>query len=170
MGTPAASPADPEPGGEHEPFLRRTLELARAGVAADLGGPFGALVVREGEILAEGENRVLSSHDPTAHAEVVALRAAARLLGTHELLGCTLYASCEPCPMCLAAAWWSRVERIVFAATRHDAAAAGFDDAAIYDELTRPLPDRRLPCTHVPHPAAPLPFADWLAKEDRRPY
>lgn len=166
MGTPAASPAHPE----HEPFLLRTLELARAGVAADLGGPFGALVVRDGKILAEGENRVLSSHDPTAHAEVIALRAAATRLGTHELLGCTLYASCEPCPMCLAAAWWSRVERIVFAATRHDAAAAGFDDAAIYDELTLPLSARRLPMLRLPLEAASRPFADWLAKEDRRPY
>src|SRR5690606_1587565 len=99
-----------------------------------LGGPFGALVVRAGEVLATGENRVLSSHDPTAHAEIVALRAAALRAGTHELRGATLYASCEPCPMCLAAAWWARVDRVIFAATREDAAAAGFDDAAIYTE------------------------------------
>lgn len=153
-----------------EPFLRRAIELARAGVAADLGGPFGALVVRDGEILAEGENRVLASHDPTAHAEIVALRAAARRLGTHELQGCTLYTSCEPCPMCLGAAWWARVERIVFAATRHDAAAAGFDDAAIYAELTRPLAARVLPIAHVPHPQGRGPFDDWRAKADRIPY
>ena len=155
---------------EHTQYLSRAIELARAGLRNGLGGPFGALVVRAGEVLATGENRVLSSHDPTAHAEIVALRAAALRAGTHELRGATLYASCEPCPMCLAAAWWARVERVVFAATREDAARAGFDDAAIYEELAKPLAARKLPIEHVAIPGAELPFSDWASSSARTPY
>ena len=156
--------------GEDQRFLAEAIRLAREGVRGDRGGPFGAVVVRAGEAVGRGENRVLSTQDPTAHAEVVALRAAAARLGTHELTGCVLYASCEPCPMCLGAAWWARVERVVFAASRDDAAAAGFDDAALYEELARPLEARRLTARHVAVEDALAPFRDWQAKEDRIPY
>lgn len=147
--------------------LARALELARASVAAG-GGPFGAVVARAGEVLGEGTNRVTATHDPTAHAEVVALRAAAARLGTHDLTGTTLFASCEPCPMCLGAALWARVARVVFAATRDDAAAAGFDDARFHAHFAGGPP--ALGLEHRAHPDALAPFDDWRAKADRRPY
>ena len=112
-------------------LLRRTIELSIESVA-EHGGPFGALVVRDGRILGEGRNRVVPDADPTAHAEVLALRAAARALGTHDLSGCEIYASCEPCPMCLGAIHWARIRVVHYAAGRDDAAAAGFDDARLY--------------------------------------
>jgi tRNA(Arg) A34 adenosine deaminase TadA len=149
--------------------IARAIALARANVAEG-GGPFGALVVRGGRVLGSGANRVVPSADPTAHAEVVAIRAACARIGTHELAGCTLFASSEPCPMCLAAAYWARVERLVFAATRADAAAAGFDDERLYAELGLPLERRSLPTVRLAHPAARSPFDEWAAKADRAPY
>ncbi len=125
--------------------LREAIALARAGAAGGCGGPFGAVIVHEGRVVGRGENRVTSTNDPTAHAEMVAIRAACTNLGRFHLAGATLYTSCEPCPMCLAAAYWAHVARIVFACTRDDAAAIGFDDAFLYRELVAPPAARRVP-------------------------
>jgi guanine deaminase len=151
-------------------LLRRAVELALEGVRAGRGGPFGAVVALDGAIVGEGCNRVTSTNDPTAHAEVVAIRAACARLGRHELSGCTLYASCEPCPMCLAAIHWARLERLVFAAGREDAAAAGFDDAAFYRELALPPEQRALCAERLRVDGDGEPFRAWLAKPDRVPY
>lgn len=150
--------------------LRRAIALSRDKMLAGAGGPFGAVVARGDEVLAEGWNQVTTHCDPTAHAEIVALRGAAARLQQFSLAGCVLYTSCEPCPMCLAAAYWARIDRIVFAATRADAAAGGFDDAFLYEELARPLAQRRLPMGQALHDEAAAVFADWLAKPDRVPY
>lgn len=151
-------------------FLREAIRLSRIRMRQGRGGPFGAVVTKGGVILARGWNQVTSTCDPTAHAEVVAIRRACRKLGTFELAGSVLYASCEPCPMCLAAAYWARVDRLVFGATRADAALGGFDDAFIYDQL--PLgPDRwSLPTTRLLRDEAAPVFEEWLAKPDRVPY
>jgi guanine deaminase len=150
--------------------LRRAIALSRERMAAGLGGPFGAVVACGSEVLAEGWNQVTSACDPTAHAEIVALRAAAARRQDFSLAGCVLYSSCEPCPMCLAAAYWARIERVVYAATRADAAAAGFDDAFLYEELAKPPGQRRLPLCQALHDEAAPVFAEWLAKPDREPY
>lgn len=126
------------------PFVLRAIELALENVRTRRGGPFGAVVVRDGEIIGEGTNLVTSSNDPTAHAEVVAIRNACRKLGSFELTGCEIHSSCEPCPMCLAAIYWSRAARLEFAATRHDAADAGFDDEFLYRELPLPIESRSI--------------------------
>src|SRR5580658_3116882 len=120
-------------------FMKIAVDLAAQHMRAGEGGPFGAVVTRGADILARGWNKVTSSNDPTAHAEMSAIRAAAAAVGSFQLRGCVLYSSCEPCPMCLGAAYWARLDRIVFAATRVDAAAAGFDDAEIYQEFSRPF-------------------------------
>lgn len=151
-------------------FLRRAILLAREHMLAGHGGPFGAVIVRDGEIIGEGWNQVTSAHDPTAHAEVVAIRAATSRAGTWMLPGATLYASCEPCPMCLAAAWWARVDRIVFAADREDAAAAGFDDSAIYKEIQRPLAERVLPISQTMREEGKDVFRSWGELEGKTPY
>jgi len=151
-------------------FLREAIRLARTRMREGKGGPFGAVVVRDGVIVARGWNAVTSSLDPTAHAEVVAIRRACRKLGSFSLAGCVLYASCEPCPMCLAAAYWARVDRLVYAAGRGDAARAGFDDAFIYDQVPLPAAERSLPTAQLLRPEAVAVFDDWLAKPDRIPY
>jgi tRNA(Arg) A34 adenosine deaminase TadA len=151
-------------------FLRRAIALAREHMLADAGGPFGAVVVRDGRVLAEGWNEVTSLADPTAHAEVQAIRKACAALGTFELRGCELYASCEPCPMCLGSAYWARVESVYFAADRADAARGGFDDAFIYDDLARPVPERRVRLVQDLAAEGREPFEAWLAKSDRRRY
>ncbi len=150
--------------------MRHAIELARSGMIAGHGGPFGAVIVREGAIVGEGWNRVASSNDPTAHAEVVAIRDACSRLGTFVLAGCSLYASCEPCPMCLGAINWARLEAFVFAASRYDAARGGFDDAVLYDEIGRAPGDRRVPGRRVLAVEAAGLFDEWLAKRDRLPY
>jgi guanine deaminase len=153
-----------------DPFLQRCVDLAADNVAAG-GGPFGALVMRGDQLIATGVNRVVLDLDPTAHAEVTAIRAACRAQGRFSLDGCVLYSSCEPCPMCLASALWSRVDAIVFAADRHDAASAGFDDRAFYDlfedtpRALWPVPVRQAACTD---PVAP--FRAWSSKSDRTDY
>ena len=149
--------------------LSRAIELARASVARG-GGPFGAVITRGDEVLAEAANAVVPNHDPTAHAEIQAIRAACAKLGTHVLEGCELWSSCEPCPMCLSAAWWARLERVHFAADRDQAAAAGFDDRALYEEVATPLDARKLPIVHHPGESGQLPFDDWRALEDRAEY
>ncbi len=151
-------------------FLREAIELSRRHMLVGEGGPFGALIVRDGDILARGWNQVTSSNDPTAHAEVVAIREACARLGTFKLDGCILYASCEPCPMCLAAAYWSRISRLVFAASREDAAQAGFDDDFLYRELPLPVESRRVPTTQALRGEAQDVFREWLAKPDRINY
>lgn len=137
--------------------------------AAGSGGPFAATVVRDGEVLATGTNRVTADGDPTAHAEVVALRTAGAALGTHDLAGCTLYCSCQPCPMCQAAAWWARVDRVVFAAASADAAAAGFDDAALWSAVRGEV-DPPVPLEGVRVATATAPFEAWAANAGRVEY
>ena len=148
---------------------RRAIELSLRNVAEG-GGPFGAVVARGGEIVAEGVNRVTAQCDPTAHAEVAAIRAAARKLGTFDLSGCDIYASCEPCPMCLGAIYWARLDRLFYAATKDDAARAGFDDAFIYRELALDPSQRRLATTRLLGDEALATFRAWEEKADRHPY
>ncbi|MHB8891382.1 MAG: nucleoside deaminase [Candidatus Limnocylindrales bacterium] len=152
-------------------YLRLAIDAGRDGMRSHAGGPFGAVIVGpDGAVAGTGCNRVTSTNDPTAHAEVVAIRAACASLGTFLLDGCTLYTSCEPCPMCLAAAYWAHVEAIVYGATRADAAAAGFDDALIYEELGRPVDARRIPMRRRPRDGAAALFDEWRAMTDSTPY
>lgn len=151
-------------------FLAEAVRLAEAGMHAGDGGPFGAVIVRQGQIVACGWNRVLAQQDPTAHAEVVAIRAACRTLGRFHLEDCELYSSCEPCPMCLGAILWARIPLLAYAATRADAAAAGFDDAGFYEELRRPPEARQLRCRHLPLPAAAALLRQWPQLPGHRPY
>lgn len=151
-------------------FLDRAVTLSRQGMEGGAGGPFGAVIVLDGTVVGEGCNRVTSTNDPTAHAEMVAIREACTRLGRFDLNGATLYASCEPCPMCLSAIFWARIARVVFANTRDQAAAIGFDDALIYEQVPLPPADRSIPCEHRPSPGAAAVFRDWLAKPDRVPY
>jgi tRNA(Arg) A34 adenosine deaminase TadA len=150
-------------------FLRRAIQLAREHMEAGHGGPFGAVIVRDAEVLATGWNQVTTANDPTAHAEVVAIRAAAAALRNFQLKGCVLYSSCEPCPMCLAAAYWARLDRIVFAASRTDAAAAGFDDELLYSEIGMPASARRLPAELLREEALAV-FDRWRALPNKVPY
>lgn len=126
-------------------FMREAIRIAIENVRAGRGGPFAALVVSDGRIIARGTNLVTSANDPTAHAEVTAIREACRALGHFQLNGCDIYTTCEPCPMCMGAIYWARPAHVYYAATRLDAAAAGFDDSLIYSELTKPLEERRIP-------------------------
>ncbi len=150
-------------------FLQLAIDEARANIDSG-GGPFGALIVRDGKVLARGANRVTANRDPTAHAEVMAIRAACQTLDDHRLTGATLYASTEPCPLCLAASYWARLSRICFASTRDDAARAGFDDADLYREIALPIAARSLPMTHLPLPGAVLPLEHWVALGDKTLY
>jgi len=155
---------------ETNPFMARAIELAVENVREGRGGPFACVVVRDGRILAEGTNQVTASGDPTAHAEVVAIRAACRVLGDFQLAGCDLYTSCEPCPMCLGAIYWARPARVFFAGTAADAAAVGFDDAEIYREVALPAAARRIPFLPLMREEAAAAFRAWTAKSDRIPY
>ena len=171
--TSAQHPLLPPMPADQEPvlrFLREAIALARAGATSTIGGPFGALVVHEGLVIGRGQNLVTSALDPTAHAEVVAVRAACSTLQQFHLRGATLYTSCEPCPMCLAAAYWARIARIVYACTREDAAAAGFDDALIYAEISLPPEARQLPMTALLREEGAAAFKEWEANPGRRPY
>lgn len=164
---PCAILAPMQPGDEH--WIERAIELARHSVASG-GGPFGAVVVRAGACIAEGQNRVTLWNDPTAHAEVVALRAACEKLSSFQLEGCTVYSSCEPCPMCLGALYWARPARLVFACTRADAAAVGFDDDLIYRELELPIAARKLPTEQLSREAGLAAFVDWARSSGKRGY
>ncbi|CAN1537784.1 CumB Cytosine/adenosine deaminases [Rhabdaerophilaceae bacterium] len=160
----------PRPGSD-QAFLLRAVALSRLHMEAGAGGPFGAVVVSaDGQIIAEGWNQVTSTNDPTAHAEVSAIRRACTALGRFDLAGYTLYSSCEPCPMCLAAIYWARLDRIVFANTREAAAAIGFDDAMIYDEIPKPIAERAIPTDHLASAEADAVFAAWLQKANRVAY
>lgn len=151
-------------------YLNRALALAAASVPRGEGGPFGAVVVREGEIIAEAWNQVVASRDPTAHAEVLAIRAACARIDHFHLNGCVLYASSEPCPLCLAAAYWARIARIVYANPRAAAAAAGFCDHDLYEEFRAPPEARRLPVQHLALPDATAPFVAWTRCAQRKLY
>ena len=151
-------------------LMRRAIELALKNVRSGSGGPFAALLVKENSIIAEGTNRVTTSNDPTAHAEIVAIREACRTLGDFQLSGCDLYSTCEPCPMCLGAIYWARPARIFYAATAADAASAGFDDAFIYDELKIAPAGRRIPMTQLLRDDSLKIFSAWSQQENRKPY
>jgi tRNA(Arg) A34 adenosine deaminase TadA len=151
-------------------FMRRAIELAQKGIEANDGGPFGAVVVRDGEIVGEGCNRVTSTNDPTAHAEVVAIRAACRKLNSFQLDGCVIYTSCEPCPMCLGAIYWARPAKMYFACNREDAANVGFDDRLIYEEIERPIEDRRIESINFLRDEGLTVFENWANKLDKTKY
>ena len=155
---------------EDDRFLDRAIALSADNVQRHLGGPFGAVVVSDGEIVGEGRNAVIESFDPTAHAEIVAIRDASRRLGRFDLAGAVLYSSCEPCPMCLTAAYWARIARVVFANDRCAAAAIGLDNDALYREIALPLERRALTMEHRASPAALTVFEDWFKRPDRIPY
>jgi guanine deaminase len=151
-------------------FLERAIELSRQGMQQDNGGPFGCVIVLDGEIVGEGFNMVTTSNDPTAHAEIVAIRQACKKLNTYQLEGCEVYTSCEPCPMCLGAIYWARPKRVVYANTRNDAAAIEFDDEYIYKEINTASLQRQIPFIHEPHPLALQVFDDWKKKENKKKY
>jgi tRNA(Arg) A34 adenosine deaminase TadA len=150
--------------------LRRAIELATENVKAGTGGPFAAVIVRDGQIIGEGANSVTTTNDPTAHGEVNAIRAACKARGTFTLAGCELYTSCEPCPMCLAASYWARLDAIYYGASAADAARAGFDDAFLYEEFRREQPARSLSATQLLADEAWASFAAWIAMPDKTPY
>lgn len=151
-------------------FLRRAIALATENVVSCGGGPFAAVIVSEGRIVGEGVNTVTTTHDPTAHGEVNAIRAACKALGTFTLSGCELYTSCEPCPMCLAASYWARLDAIYYGASAADAARAGFDDAFLYDEFRKDQAERTLPATQLLSDEAWASFAAWIASPNKISY
>ena len=151
-------------------FMQRAIELANEGVQANAGGPFGAVVVLDGKIVGEGYNKVTSTNDPTAHAEVTAIRNACQNLGTFQLDNCIIYTSCEPCPMCLGAIYWARPKMVFFGCDREDAAAIGFDDQFIYDELERDLGDRHIKIVLLMRKEALSAFDKWSNKNDKTSY
>ena len=156
---------------KHSPvsFMREAIKLSAESVQSG-GGPFGAVIVRNGEIIARGENRVTVCNDPTAHAEVSAIREAAARMGTYDLSGCEIYSSCEPCPMCLGASYWARLDRLYYAGTRADAANVGFDDAHIYEELPLDPSQRELPTQTLLREEAQRVFEAWAGKLDKKEY
>jgi guanine deaminase len=151
-------------------FMQRAIALATENVTSGVGGPFGAVVVLDGEIIASGVNLVTSTNDPTAHAEVVAIRAACKALNNFQLTGCEVYTSCEPCPMCLAALYWSRCDAIFYGTTAADAAAAGFDDSFLYTEIARPLDQRKIPIARLLGDEAIVSFNTWCAQTAKIEY
>lgn len=155
---------------QQKAFMRRAIALSRQKMEENCGGPFGAVIVRQGKIIGEGWNQVTSSDDPTAHAEVVAIRNACKALGDFKLDGCEIYTSCEPCPMCLAAIYWARLDTIYYANTRKDAADIGFDDDFLYREVTLPEAERTKPISRLLPDEAKMVFEDWIKKTDKIAY
>lgn len=156
---------------QDEFFLKKAIELAKEGMRENRGGPFGAVIVKNGEIVGQSSNLVTSTNDPTAHAEVSAIRAACKNLQTYQLDGCVLYTSCEPCPMCLGAIYWARPDRVVYAATHQDAdEIAGFDDKFIYEELDKSPAERKIKMIQLLDEAGKEPFLEWQKKQDRKEY
>lgn len=151
-------------------LMRRAIALSLEKMQAGAGGPFGAVIARDGEIVAEGWNQVTSANDPTAHAEVVAIRRACTALGRFDLSDCEIYTSCEPCPMCLAAVYWARLRRIHYGNTRQAAAAIGFDDEFLYNEVPKPVQERSLPTVQLLEEEAQAAFNAWAAKPDKIAY
>jgi guanine deaminase len=152
------------------PFMARAIQLSLDNVLSGKGGPFGAVVVHDGKIVAEGVNRVTASNDPTAHAEVVAIREACAKLGSFTLKGCEIYTSCEPCPMCLGAIYWAHLGRIYFGNAAADASQIGFDDSFIYHEFAQPLPGRAIPMIPMMRENALAAFRAWQEKPNKVPY
>jgi tRNA(Arg) A34 adenosine deaminase TadA len=152
------------------PFMERAIQLAIESVRSRQGGPFGAVLVKDGDILAEGVNQVTVTNDPTAHAEVLAIRQACRTLGLFELKGCELYTSCEPCPMCLGAIYWTRLSRVYYASFAADASKVGFDDSFIYREIAQPKTQREIPMIQIMREEALAAFRVWEEKPDKVRY
>ena len=151
-------------------FMREAIRLSRQKMRANQGGPFGAIIVRDGKIVARGWNRVLATNDPTAHAEISAIRGACKKLKRFHLHDCELYTSCEPCPMCLGAVYWARLKTVYYANTRKDAAGIQFDDSLIYDEVRLPLRHRKIPMKPLLRREALKVFTEWKSKVDKVPY
>jgi guanine deaminase len=156
--------------GTHENFMRMAIELAENNVTQGLDGPFGAVIVKDGNIIASSANKVVSQNDPTAHAEISAIRIACNELNTHVLSGCEIYTSCEPCPMCLGAIYWARIDKIYYANTKTDAAKIGFDDYSIYQELGLPMSERKLPIIQLMRDEALNAFRLWSENEEKTGY
>ena len=155
---------------QDEQFMRRAISLAQQGIDRGAGGPFGAVIVKDGEIVGEGFNCVTSTNDPTAHAEVVAIRNACQNLNSFQLDGCILYTSCEPCPMCLGAIYWARPLRVFYAATREDAAQIGFDDQFIYEEIEKNFEHRQMKLVNLMRDEGLTVFENWANKADKTKY
>ena len=153
-----------------EKFMREAIQLSLENVTGTRGGPFGAVIVKKGTIIARAANEVTLTNDPTAHAEVVAIRLAAKALQSFDLSGCEIYASCEPCPMCLGAIYWARLDKLYFANTKNDAAAAGFDDAFIYEEIEKPFEKRSLFTEQLLREEALTAFQQWKSDPGKIPY
>lgn len=154
---------------EDAEFMKMAIRLSEENIDTG-GGPFGAVIVRDGEVIATGTNRVVPNSDPTAHAEVMAIRSACKKLGTFQLTNCTVYSSCEPCPMCLSALYWAGVKRICYGNTKDDAKAIHFDDSFIYDQLDLNYADRSIQCDHFMRSRAIRAFRKWAEKEDKIEY
>ena len=155
---------------EEKKFLERAIELSAQGIQNAQGGPFGCVIVKDGKIIGEGCNQVTATNDPTAHAEVVAIRNACKQLNHFQLDGCDVYTSCEPCPMCLGAIYWARPRRVIYANTKADAAAIDFDDQFIYDEIEKTGMQRTIEFIHYPHPLALEVFQRWKNMDDKKVY
>jgi tRNA(Arg) A34 adenosine deaminase TadA len=151
-------------------FMEAAIDIARRGMQSNTGGPFGCIVVKDDKIVGRGANSVLAQNDPTAHAEVVAIRDACTYLKTFQLEGCEIYTSCEPCPMCMGAIYWARPSKVYYAATRHDAADAGFDDSLIYKELTVPMEQRQIEMINIGREKSCELFREWRDKPDKVDY
>jgi len=151
-------------------WMREAIALSRKGMQENLGGPFGCIVVKGDEIIGRGNNRVTANNDPTAHAEIVAIREACQALGSFQLTDCDIYTTCEPCPMCMGAIYWARPRKVYFANTRHDAAAIGFDDSMIYEELALTMEERSIPLIGIGRHEALQVFEEWQQKTDKISY
>jgi guanine deaminase len=155
---------------KQEYFLEQAVALSRNGMEAGNGGPFGCIITMEDEIIGKGFNAVTSLNDPTAHAEIMAIREACQKLGNFQLIGCEMFSSCEPCPMCLGAIYWARPKLVVYANSKDDASAIGFDDAFIYKEIRGNSQERKIPFIHFPIESAKKVFADWVNWNGKKPY
>ncbi len=155
---------------EQKTFMREAIKLAVENVERGKGGPFGAVIVKDGKIIASGVNQVTSLHDPTAHAEVVAIRMACATLNTFQLVGCKIYASCEPCPMCLAAIYWAKLDELYFANTKEDAGMVNFNDEFIYEEINRPISERKLPSSQLLREEGLEAFKKWVNSSSKIEY
>ncbi len=155
---------------DHTKFMNEAISLSAEGMHNNFGGPFGAVIVRNGQIVGRGNNNVTKNNDPTAHAEVNAIRDACENLGTFQLTDCELYTSCEPCPMCLGAIYWARLKKVFYACTREDAAKIGFDDEFIYTEIEKPMAERNIPMVQMNREEAHRVFEKWTKKGDKTVY
>jgi tRNA(Arg) A34 adenosine deaminase TadA len=158
------------PGKNKQDFMREAVNIAIKGMADNEGGPFGCIIVKDGKIIGRGHNKVTSTNDPTAHAEVTAIREACRTLGTFQLEGCEIYTSCEPCPMCLGAIYWARPDKVYYGSNQVDASDVGFDDAFIYNEIPLPHSERSIPFEQIGRDIAIVAFQVWSEKEDKMEY